>query len=202
MTVRDCVVVAVEGAQASGKTTLALALVAHCRENGINAGYAGEAARVSPFIDEIVLHGVGTFDVVAEADLFGAQLSAQLRAARGHQLLVADKTIMNVPAHVRALLDMSDVRMADICMAMETFCRAMRSMYDAVVYCADEFRQDLVADPLRSKVVAHRKDIDVQLREVLQQVGTEVMLLPLDLPTPARVHWTSDQLETRGLLGT
>ncbi len=34
---RDCVVIAVEGTHASGKTTLAHALAAHYRERGIHA---------------------------------------------------------------------------------------------------------------------------------------------------------------------
>lgn len=202
MSVHGCTVVAVEGTQASGKTTLAGALVAHFREGGINAGYVAEAARTSPFVEEIIRHGVGAFDLITEADLFGAQLSAQLRAARQYELLIADKTIMNVAAHVRALLDMEDAQVAEFCTAMEAFCRVLVSMYDAVVYCADQFPQDLVADPLRSKVVAYQGEIDVQLRYVLPHVGVHAMMLPLGLPTRERVRWTDEQLAVRGLPST
>jgi hypothetical protein len=41
-----------------------------------------EPARGSPFIEDVVVHGKGQFDLVTEVDLFAAQLSAQLRAAR------------------------------------------------------------------------------------------------------------------------
>jgi thymidylate kinase len=73
-------VLAVEGTQAAGKTTLVHALTAYYRERGVHVACTGEAARVSPFIDDIVLHDAGTFDLTAEVDLYAAQLSAQLRA--------------------------------------------------------------------------------------------------------------------------
>ncbi len=41
-----------------------------------------EPARGSPFIEDVVVHAKGQFDLVTEVDLFAAQLSAQLRAAR------------------------------------------------------------------------------------------------------------------------
>jgi predicted ATPase len=200
VSVRGCTVVAIEGTQASGKTTLANALVGELRRRGINAGYVGESARTSPFIDEIVRQGIGTFDSIAEADLFGAQLSAQLRAAREYDLLIADKTIINVVAHVRALLDMRDLQVTELCGAMEAFCTAMGSMYDAVVYCTDRFSQDLVADPLRSKVAAYQGAIDVELRMALEHAGVGAMMLPSGLDTAARVVWTTEQLLARGVV--
>jgi len=78
---RKCAVLAVEGTHASGKTTLTHTLAAHYREQGIHVATVEEPARRSPF-EEIVVHGRGQFDLETEADLFGAQLSAQLRAAR------------------------------------------------------------------------------------------------------------------------
>jgi thymidylate kinase len=54
---RDCVVLAIEGTHASGKTTLAHALTAYYREHGIHVAVVEEPARHSPFIEEIVVHG-------------------------------------------------------------------------------------------------------------------------------------------------
>ena len=76
--------IAVEGTHASGKTTLTHALAAHYREQGIHVATVEEPARHSPFVEEIVVHGKGCFDLETEVDLFAAQLSAQLRAARQH----------------------------------------------------------------------------------------------------------------------
>ena len=58
---RDCIMIAVEGTHASGKTTLTHALAAYYREQGIHVATVEEPARHSPFIEEIVVHGKGTF---------------------------------------------------------------------------------------------------------------------------------------------
>ena len=71
---RDCVVIAVEGTHASGKTTLTHALAAHYRERGIHVATVEEPARHSPFIEEIVVHGKGQFGGV---DLAGVNIGGQ-----------------------------------------------------------------------------------------------------------------------------
>lgn len=48
---RDCVVLAIEGIYASGKTTLTHALAAYYRERGIHVATVEEPARHSPFIE-------------------------------------------------------------------------------------------------------------------------------------------------------
>jgi thymidylate kinase len=101
MTIRDCRVAAIDGTHASGKTTLIHALTAHYRRQGVNVVAMGEPARASPFMEEIVIHGRGIFDLAAEVDVFAAHLRYQLRTARNHQLLIADKTIINVLAYAQ-----------------------------------------------------------------------------------------------------
>src|SRR4030088_3327825 len=118
-------VLAVEGTHASGKTTLTHALAAYYREQGIHVATVEEPARHAPFIEEIVGHGHGQSDLEAEADLFGAQLSAQLRAARQHTMIICDKTIANVLAYAWLLLPPPPRSPeAAVLNAMEAFCRA------------------------------------------------------------------------------
>lgn len=101
MSVRGCTLVGVEGTHASGKTTLVHALTAHYRERGVLVDCTGEPARTSPFIEETVIHGKGVFDLATEVDLYAAHLSATLRGARHHHLLICDKTVVNVLAYAR-----------------------------------------------------------------------------------------------------
>src|SRR5262252_1677684 len=137
---RDCVVLAIEGTHASGKTTLTHALAAYYRERGIHATTVEEPARHSPFIEEIVVHGRGQFDLETEADLFGAQLSAQLRAARQHPMIIADKTIASVLAYARLVLPAPPgSREAAVLQAIEGFCRAWAPVYDVVFFCCDNY---------------------------------------------------------------
>jgi thymidylate kinase len=68
VSLRGCVLVAIEGTHASGKTTLVHALTAHYRARGVLVNCTGEPARTSPFIEEIVVHGKGVFDLATEVD--------------------------------------------------------------------------------------------------------------------------------------
>ncbi|HWG61381.1 MAG TPA: AAA family ATPase [Streptosporangiaceae bacterium] len=145
---RDCVMIAVEGTHASGKTTLTHAQAACHREQGIHVATVEEPARHSPFIEEIVVHGKGQFDLETEVDLFGAMLSAQLRAARQHTMIIADKTIANVMAYAWFVLQTPPgSREAAVLEAMKTFCEAWAPTYDAVFYCCDRFDQHSKATP-------------------------------------------------------
>ena len=77
---RDCIVIAIEGTHASGKTTLTHALAAYYRERGIHVATVEEPARHSPFIEEIVVHGKGTFDLETEAVVPWASLAPRASA--------------------------------------------------------------------------------------------------------------------------
>ena len=169
---RDCAVLAIEGTHASGKTTLTHALAAYYRERGIHVATVEEPARHSPFIEEIVVHGKGRFDVECEADLFAAQLSAQLRAARQHTMIICDKTIANVLAYAWLVLPAPPgSREAATLAAMEAFCRAWASTYDAVFYCCDQYSQHQAGDPYRAKVLDLQPAADSVVRSMCATVG-------------------------------
>lgn len=192
---RDCAVLAIEGTHASGKTTLAYALTAHYREQGIHVATVEEPARHSPFIEEIVVHGRGQFDLETEADLFGAQLSAQLRAARQHSMIICDKTIANVLAYARLVLDApADGREAEVLAAMESFCRAWAPAYDAVFYCCDNYTQQQTGDPYRAKVLGLQSAADRVVRQTCAAAGQHVIDIPPGMTTAERVNWISSQV--------
>ena|ERR1022692_1974042 len=189
MPIRDCTVIAVEGTHASGKTTLVHALVSYYRERGIHATCVDEPARSSPFMEDIVLRGQGTFDVIAELDTFAAQLTTQLRAARHHTVLVADKTLVNVVAYARSLLPTQDAPVVD---AMLALCAAMAGLYDAVLYASDAFDPHQPGDALRAKVAGQQAGIDVVLREVAIDAGITLIDIPRGLATQDRDRWVSE----------
>lgn len=197
---RDCVVIAIEGTHASGKTTLTHALAAHYRERGVHVTTVDEPARHSPFIEEIVVHGKGAFDLETEADLFAAQLSAQVRAARQHSMIVCDKTIANVLAYARLVLQAPPhSRAADVLAAMEAFCRAWAGTYDAVFYCCDQFSQHQAGDPYRAKVLDLQPAADRVVRATCATVGQRVIDIPPNMTTGQRVQWIAGQVTKLGL---
>ena len=193
---RDCTVLAVEGTHASGKTTLTHALAAYYRERGIHVTTVEEAARHSPFIEEIVVHGQGQFDLEAEADLFGAQLSAQLRAARQHTMIVCDKTIANVLAYARLVLTAPPgSREAAVLDAMEAFCRAWAPSYDIVFYCCDSYGQEQAGDPYRARVLDLQPAADRIVRQVCAATGQHIIDIPPGMTTAERVEWIARRVD-------
>ena len=191
MPIRDCRVVAIEGTHASGKTTLVHALVSHYRERGIHITCTGEPARTSPFMEEIVLHGKGVFDVVAELDALGAQITTQLRAARHHTLLVTDKTLINVVAYARLLLPPENLPVVE---AMQHLCQATAGMYDAVFYTSDSYNPRQAGDRFRDKVAEQQTDVDAGLRQAAAHAGLRLIDVPKRLTTTERVTWISAYL--------
>ena len=197
---RNCVVIAVEGTHASGKTTLTHALAAHYREQGIHVATVEEPARHSPFIEEIVVHGKGVFDLETEVDLFGAMLSAQLRAARQHTMIIADKTIANVMAYAWIVLQAPPgSREAAVLDAMRQFCQAWAGTYDAVFYCVDRFDQHQQGDPYRAKVLDLQTAADRVVRSTCATVGQRVIDIPPNMTTDERVGWIASRVAKLGI---
>jgi nicotinamide riboside kinase len=196
MPIRDCAVVAVEGTHASGKTTLIHALTSYYRERGVHANCTGEPARSSPFMEEIVLHGKGEFDLVAELDAFAQQFTDQLRAARHYDLLITDKTPLNVVAYARLLLPDRERTAVE---AMLQLCTATTTLYDAVLYTSDRYSPHQPGDPWRAKVADQQAQVDRMLRELAGQAGVTLIDVPRGLTTVKRVSWASAYLADLGL---
>lgn len=161
----------------------------------------GEPARTSPFMEEIVLHGRGHFDLVAEVDLFAQQLTVPLRAARHHQVLVTDKTPANVVALASLVLDPADPQTAPVLAAMRALCRAwMPITYDAIVYCRDKFDQKAGGDRMREKVLHLQGAAEDAVYQECADTGVPILELPTGLTTAERVHWIAREVSDRGLL--
>ena len=197
---RDCVILAVEGTHASGKTTLTHALAAHYREQGIHVATVEEPARHSPFIEEIVVHGKGAFDLETEVDLFGSMLSAQLRAARQHTMIIADKTIANVMAYAWLVLQTPPgSRESAVLEAMKAFCEAWAPTYDAVFYCVDRFDQHQQGDPYRAKVLDLQTAADRVVRSTCATAGQRIIDIPPNMTTDERVGWIASRVSKLGI---
>jgi ABC-type cobalamin/Fe3+-siderophores transport system ATPase subunit len=201
MPIRDCTILAVEGTQAAGKTTLVHALTAHYRERGVHVGCTLEAARLSPFIDDIVLHDAGDFDLTAELDLYAAALSAQLRAARNYSLLITDKTVMNVTAYARLVLAFATPGDEAVLTALETLSAMWApSAYDAVIFASDHFDEASGGDRYRSKVLGLQTAAGEWVRRACTVTGVTMLDLPVGLDTPARVQWIDGKVRDLGLI--
>ncbi|MFF1908609.1 AAA family ATPase [Kitasatospora sp. NPDC058218] len=200
MPIRDCTVVAVEGTAAAGKTTLVHALTAYYREQGVNVTATGEPARVSPFMEEIVLHDKGGFDLTAELDAFAAQLTTTMRATRNHSLLITDKTPANVLAYARLVLDQEDPQVRAVLRSVESLCNTwMPIAYSAVIHCRDHYDQEAGGDRFRGKVLDLQSATETAVYEAIQATKVPILDLPQGLTTQARVEWIAKQLHINGI---
>ncbi|MET7606588.1 AAA family ATPase [Streptomyces avermitilis] len=200
MPIRDCAVIGIEGTQAAGKTTLVHALTAHFREQSVGVACTGEPARTSPFMEDIVLHDTGPFDLPAEIDLFAQHFTVPLRASRHHQLLITDKTPMNVIALARLVLDASEPGTGAVLAAAEALCRAwMPLTYDAIVYCRDRYDQKAGGDRMREKVLTIQDEADDAIFEACSRSRVPILAVPLGLSVQERVQWTAEEVGRRGL---
>ena len=201
MAIRDTTLVAIEGTHATGKTTLVHALTAHYRLRSVNVVCSGEPARTSPFIEEIVLHGKGSFDLATEVDLFAAQLEHQLRVARHHQLAIFDKTIANVLGYARLVLDAPDGSIERRALdAMAGFCHAWAPVYDAVFYLHDRYDAHTDPDPLRDRVLDLQEATDHAVRDACADSGITCIDVPTGLGLDAHIGWVAARLADLGLV--
>lgn len=151
------------------------------------------------YMEEIVLHGHGTFDLVSELDLLGDVLTTQLRGTRHQTVLVTDKTLANVVAYARLFLSGDDAA----AVAAMTRLRAVTAhLYDVVFYCTDHFNPRQAGDDFRDKIADRQHDVDRSLRDTFAEIGVPLIGFPGGLTTARRVEWISCYLADRGLLPT
>ncbi|MFF9667135.1 hypothetical protein ACF1FY_34280, partial [Streptomyces althioticus] len=157
-------------------------------------------ARVSPFLEEIVLHGKGHFDLTAELDAFAAQLTTTMRTSRNHSLLITDKTPANVLAYARLLLNQNDAQVRAVLRSMESLCNAwMPLAYDVVIHCRDHYDQEAGGDRFRGKVLHLQNETETTVYDAILDSGVPILDLPQGLTTQARVEWIAKALHTSGI---
>ncbi|MFJ8143373.1 hypothetical protein [Streptomyces sp. NPDC096013] len=152
-------------------------------------------------MEDIVLHGIGPFELVAELDLFAQHLTVPLRAARHHQVLITDKTPANVLALAGLVLDPTELGTASVLAAAEGMCRAwMPIAYDAIVYCRDRYDQKAGGDRMRQKVLSIQDESDAAIYDACRATGVPMLEMPMGLSVSERVQWTMGRVGEMGLI--
>jgi predicted ATPase len=201
MALRGSKLIAFDGTHASGKTTLLYAVAAQLRRAGLHVVPLPEPARASPFVDDVVIHRAGEFDMSLELDIFAAHLTSCLRAARGHPVVLADKTPTNVLAYARVVVEVAPESWdAAMLGAMAHFCEAWGAAYDAVLYCQDRYDPEQVGDRYRASVVDLQSEIDEAIRAEYQRLNQQLLLVPVGLDLAERVEWVLAQLRAIELI--
>ncbi len=201
MALRNAKLVAFDGTHASGKTTLIYAVAALLRRQGVHVTTLGEPARTSPFVDDVVIHKAGDFDMPLELDIFAAHITNSLRAARSHDVVLSDKTPTNVLAYCKMLLHIErgtwDAEMAD---AMDDFCRAWGQVYDAVFFCQDHYAAGQRGDKYRARVADLQVQADGLVRVEYARLGQSIIEIPRGLDIDERARWVVARMKKLGII--
>lgn len=195
MTIRDCRVIAVEGAHGTGKSTLVHALVAHYKSNNIHAACLAELARESPFVEEAVIHEYKSFDITSELHLFASQIAREQLLARFHELLICDKTIANVLGYSRIFLKEEENSFnREVLSSIDSFCRVYVKQYDAVVYVSDIYDLTDTEDPFRPQDPKFQKQADKAIRQVCKDINLPLLEMPRGLSLDDKVGWITEHV--------
>ena len=189
MAIRRCRFVAFEGAHGTGKSTLVHALVAKLKAANIHAAALAEVARLSPFVEDVVIGGKDEFDVAAELHLFASQVAQEQLLSRHHDVVVCDKTLANVLAYAEMFLDQSDDDAGRVLRAMIEFTRAYATRYDAVFYLSDRYDLSQTRDPFRPRDRTFQESADVAVKQACAKVGIVPVMMPNGLSLDEKITW-------------
>lgn len=193
--IRQSHIIAFDGTHASGKTTLIYAVAASLRAQGIHCAVLPEPARKSSLVDDVVLRGVGDFDVPLEIDLIAAHVSQCINAARTHPVVLADKTPLNVLAYTELLVTPRDDVERDLLSSAEEFSRSWTRVYDLVFYCQDHFSPNQPGDEMRAKVVDIQSEVDRAVVRQYREADAPLYRIPPGLDLSARTLFATMRIK-------
>ena len=194
--IRDCKIIAIDGAHGTGKTTVVHAVAARLKQEGVHLAVQADVARMSSLVEEVVVHRKGDIDLSTELHILGRQLSGEQELAREHELVVCDKSALSVIAYTRLFLDeaMSDEDRT----LFEAFARAVRCYsagYDQVFLLQDLYPLEQGEDSYRPVDPQQRHRAVNLIEGEWNQIQTAVHAVPEGLDTQRKVDWILSQSE-------
>lgn len=198
----DCMIkgktlIAFDGTHASGKTTLKYLMAAKLKEIGINCVVLPEPARNSVLVDDVVLRNKGDFDIPLEIDLIVNHISLCIRGARDGDIILSDRTPVNVLAYTKLLVDSSDEMENGLLERCESLVEKWVEFYDLVFYCQDFYQADISKDNLRSKVVGIQSDVDSETRNQYDRFGCNLQFIPKGLSSEEKANFVLNVMQSK-----
>lgn len=189
--------IAFDGTHASGKTTLKYQVAARLKEKGMNCVVLPEPARNSPLVDDVVLREMGKFDIPLEIDLIMNHITQCIRGTRDGQIILSDRTPVNVLAYTELLVRSEDDLENELLEKCSSLVESWVQSYDLIFYCQDYYIADLQKDSLRNKVVGIQKEVDVETKKQYDKFGCEIQLVPKGLSLDEKTDFVLRAINTK-----
>lgn len=195
--IKEKYLIAFDGTHASGKTTLKFQIAARLKEKGINCVVLPEPARNSPLVDDVVLREIGNFDILLEVDLIMNHISQCIRGTRDGNIILSDRTPVNVLAYTELLISSKNKFENDLLEKCNSLIEAWVRFYDLVFYCQDYYKADVSIDNRRSKVIGIQKEVDEETKKQYSKFGCEIQNIPEGLSLDEKTDFVLETMEKR-----
>ncbi len=195
--IKEKFLIAFDGTHASGKTTLKYQVAARLKERGVNCVVLPEPARRSPLIDDVVLREVDSFDIPLEIDLIMNHISQCIRGTRDGEIILSDRTPVNVLAYTELLIPKKNKLEIDLLKKCRALIETWIMFYDLIFYCQDYYIADITKDNRRSKVVGIQKEVDIETKKQYNQFGCEIQFIPEGLSLDKKADFVMNLIENK-----
>ncbi|MCL2405444.1 MAG: AAA family ATPase [Defluviitaleaceae bacterium] len=198
--IRDKLLIAFDGTNAAGKTTLIYSVASRLKEQGLNCEVLVEPARNSPTADAILLYNQGSFDMPAQLELFALHIVQCVRATKNSTLIISDRTPISTMAYNDMLITNRTKHEEDLINVAESFTDVWTSYYDIIFYCQDYFVSTQEDDKIRKGDDEFQKTLDAKTRQLYEKAGANLVYIPKGLSLTERTDFVINELKkARGL---
>jgi AAA domain len=190
MAIGECKLIAIEGTNGTGKTTVSHALTARLKRDFSCGAYCDESARQNPFVEDFTLYNK-PLSIHIELHLVAKTIADQVLGTRHNAVLVCDKTPVSLIGYTKVLLanqlSEDDLRLLETMRALLLqWCRA----YDLVFFLRDRFDAQQVAhDLIRAKVISVQDQVENAIEAELHQLEVPIIEVPAGLSLESRIDW-------------
>jgi len=193
--IRNKLLIAFDGTNAAGKTTLIHAVASRVKEQGINCEVLIEPARNSPTADAILLYGQGSFDMPAQLELFAMHIVQCVRATKDGSLIISDRTPISTMAYNDMLIANPTKHEQDLINVAEAFTNVWTGYYDIIFYCQDYFASTQDDDKIRRGDDEFQRTLDTKTKQLYEKAGANVVYIPKGLSLDERAAFVIGELK-------
>jgi len=192
--IRDKLLIAFDGTNAAGKTTLIYSVASRLKEQGVNCEVLIEPARNSPTADAILLYNQGSFDMPAQLELFAMHIVQCVRATKNATIIISDRTPISTMAYNDMLIASPTKHEKDLINVAESFTDTWTAYYDIIFYCQDYFVSTQENDKIRKGDDEFQRTLDAKTRELYEKANANMVYIPKGLSLADRTEFVLGEL--------